>query len=430
MKISVSNSSLIAALMLLLSVHASAQNGALKVSSFPSGASVTVDGVATNKATPMNISLPVGSHTVTISAPGPGWTPDTRTVTITTGNNDLHVTLVPATTVGPQGPKGDKGDKGDTGPQGPQGIQGETGPAGASGATGPAGPTGPQGPAGPAGFTPPAPPPPAYTGNFLVSIDGSNLIGMTAFAGCFDKELGVEYEDCYFTVNRLTPALLSWLEDSQDGSNPSRTLTVYQFSSNFSDIAATATVSGFMREFELAPVDASSSEFLQASFVVVPSAITTDYNPADTSPSGDNTTFLLASNFRLRVEGVSLDTTVSVTGLRTMWQKVLVSSTGRRQFAPGAQTSADIVLTANTSSSQSGSLNQTGQYLNAWFAAAATGAEPSRTATVELLSANFQNTVRTITLTGLQPKQFLPFSTSGIGSRRSMIVQTGGLQIQ
>jgi hypothetical protein len=131
------------------------QSGALKVTSFPSVATLASDGNDTGKTTPMSTSLSVGDHTVVVSIPSSGWNPDTRTVTIVSGNNDLSVTLLPILTVGPQGPKGDKGDKGDTGAQGIQGQTGATGAQGMQGVKGDkgdAGPTGPQGPAGPGGI--------------------------------------------------------------------------------------------------------------------------------------------------------------------------------------------------------------------------------------------------------------------------------------
>ena len=109
--------------------------GALKVTSFPSGAKVIIDGTDTTKITPMSTSLTVGDHTVVVTIPNSGWNPDTRTVTIVSGNNDLSVTLLPTPTPGPPGPKGDKGDKGDTGAQGIQGIQGLQGIQGPPGIT-------------------------------------------------------------------------------------------------------------------------------------------------------------------------------------------------------------------------------------------------------------------------------------------------------
>jgi hypothetical protein len=126
-------------------------SGSLKITSFPSGASVSVDGVNTGKTTPMSIALSADYHSVVVSIPNLGWMPDSRTVCIVSGNNDLSVTLLPTLTVGPPGPKGDKGDKGDRGDPGPPGLQGSKGDTGAPGDPGQTGPQGPPGPQGPAG---------------------------------------------------------------------------------------------------------------------------------------------------------------------------------------------------------------------------------------------------------------------------------------
>jgi hypothetical protein len=105
--------------------------GTLKVTSFPSGAQVTVDGVNTGKVTPMNIALADGDHIVRVEIPGSGWSADTRTVSIVAGNNDLSVTLLPTLTTGPQGPQGPQGPPGSQGAQGPSGAQGPAGSPGA-----------------------------------------------------------------------------------------------------------------------------------------------------------------------------------------------------------------------------------------------------------------------------------------------------------
>jgi len=132
-------------------VGAQSGSGALKVTSFPSGANVAVDGVDTGKVTPMSTSLAVGTHTVVVSIPNSSWNADTRSVDVASGNNDLSVTLLPASTIGPIGPPGPKGDPGPQGPTGPPGPVGPTGPQGAPGPQGPKGDTGDPGPAGPAG---------------------------------------------------------------------------------------------------------------------------------------------------------------------------------------------------------------------------------------------------------------------------------------
>ena len=92
--------------LLLMPSRARAQNGALKVTSFPSGANVSVDGEDTGKVTPMSISVSVGTHIVVVSVPNSSWNPDTRNVDVASGNNDLSVTLLPISTIGPIGPPG------------------------------------------------------------------------------------------------------------------------------------------------------------------------------------------------------------------------------------------------------------------------------------------------------------------------------------
>jgi len=111
----------------------------LVVSSDPSGAHVAIDGVDTRQLTPMATELRLGMHQVTVSMTGSTWNPDTRTIEIIRGNNDLSVTLLPKVTAGSPGPQGPQGP---AGPQGPQGNTGAQGPAGSTGPQGPAGPTG------------------------------------------------------------------------------------------------------------------------------------------------------------------------------------------------------------------------------------------------------------------------------------------------
>src|SRR5215475_13247241 len=141
----------LAVCLLSASLYGQSGNGSLKVTSFPSGANVSVDGVNTGKITPMSVSLPEGDHNIMVFIPNSGWNADTRTVTIISGNNDLSVTLLPALSNGPQGPPGSKGDAGAPGVQGPQGVQGPRGDAGAQGPQGPKGDAGSQGPQGPKG---------------------------------------------------------------------------------------------------------------------------------------------------------------------------------------------------------------------------------------------------------------------------------------
>lgn len=166
-----------------LRVHAQNSQGVLKVTSYPTGAVVLIDGVDTGKVTPMSESVAIGQHTVTVRVPDNGWNPDTRSVTVVSGNNDLSVTLLPVLTTGPQGPAGPQGAEGPAGPIGPAGPAGPAGPTGVPGPQGPQGlkgepgAEGPQGPAGPAG--PQGPPGPTD----LAALDGryARLAAANAF---------------------------------------------------------------------------------------------------------------------------------------------------------------------------------------------------------------------------------------------------------
>lgn len=147
----------------------------LDVTSFPSGATVTVDGVIMTDrdhsgidVTPLHFDLSIGSHVITVGLADPGWAPFTVTKIITKKDNDLAVTLLPILTQGLQGSAGPIGPVGPAGATGPQGLMGLSmqGPQGAdSTVAGPSGPTGAAGPAGPS----------SYTGNW--SSGGSYQVG-------------------------------------------------------------------------------------------------------------------------------------------------------------------------------------------------------------------------------------------------------------
>ena len=472
---------LICAVVALTSIAAHAQNGSLKVNSFPAGAAVSVDGVATRSVTPASINLPVGVHTVTIAA-GAGWNAQTHTVTVAPGINELNVTLVPTLTAGPAGLPGPKGDTGAQGPQGiqgiqgiqgpigptgpqgdqgkpgpegpegkpgPQGEQGERGPIGepgAQGATGPVGPTGPTGangaagligptgatgPTGPPGTgvaVPPEAPPPNYGGTFYLMVGNSFPISLTGFGGCFDKQVGIEYEDCYFETPVFMPELIDWFHDSVSGADVERSLTVVQVNSS-STVTAQMTFSGFMREFAISDFDATEGKNpVTASFIVVPSGINTVYANGGLLPN-PHPQLALAANFRLTVDGTPLPATLSLAGMRLTWPKVLTLPQigARKVFSPGFEPPVSDPITLTVV--QSGS---TATYLNSWFAGVVNGNEPPRTATLESLNSTLTTVLRTFTIHGLQPVQFLPFSTtpSGTIATRSMTIYTTAFQIQ
>jgi len=125
-----------------------AQEAHLDVTSNPTDAHVSVDGMEMRKLTPLRVDLRLGTHEVKVYIPNSTWSPETRTVNIVRGDNDLEVTLHSGNGgggSGPQGPAGPVGARGPAGPPGPAGATGVAGPQGPAGAVGPAGPLGPAG---------------------------------------------------------------------------------------------------------------------------------------------------------------------------------------------------------------------------------------------------------------------------------------------
>lgn len=430
------------ALICAIAAPAAAQNGALKVTSFPTGAAVIVDGVPTGKVTPMNVSLSVGDHLVAVSIPNSGWQADIRTVSIASGNNDLSVTLLPILTTGPQGPKGDIGATGPTGPPGPPGPKGDTGSQGIQGVPGPKGDTGnqgsqgipgaqgapglqgPPGPVGPVGFLP-SPPPAPYVGNFFLEIDGGDTIGLESFAGCFDKIIGVEYEDCYFTVGRLPQdTLKQWFNQTLQGGAPRHNLRVIQLDAAFDPIAAIEVHDAFIRELAVSTFDGTDHTFGTVSFVVVPDEIQDD-NGSFSGGIGAQPKSFLKSNFRMNITNVNANFTSSVAGIRASWSKddlPPIGSNPRRHFQPGATVLFDdIELTVATNNPA------TANDLDAWVAQIGTGTPPVRNGFLQILNPALSEIGR-IEFDNMLPGQFPAFYTGP--NRRTITIHVGSFTFQ
>jgi hypothetical protein len=369
-------------------VPAVAESGALKVASFPSGAEVAIDGVPTGKVTLMSINLPVGDHTVTLSIPGSGWSPVTRTVTIARGNNDLSVTLLPTLTVGPIGPKGDKGDQG------------------------PPGPPGPRGPAAP------PPPPAAYTGTFLLRIEGSPLYPLASFAGCFDKIIGGEYEDCYFTTTVLSAELMRWLNDTVAGAGAFHDLTVLQVDDLGNELSETAIGHAFLRDLSISDFDATDMSQGSFSFVVVPAAIqVSNGNGLRASGISTGPTFLRA-NFRADLDGVDGSHIAAVRGIHMSAAAVMAAPQvgTRHQFQPGVPQFDDVRIGA-----VSGAL--TISDLESWVDDVAQGGgNLLRNGQIEILNPSLSQ-IAAVDFFGLLPLAFPPYPTSPTGRAITLDVE-------
>jgi hypothetical protein len=402
----------LAALAILLPVSVYAGNGSLKVTSFPSGAQVLVDGANTGKVTPMSVSLPEGEHAVLVQIPGTGWNPDTRTVTIVSGNNDLSVTLLPLITQGVQGPKGDKGDpgvagprgdpgvKGDRGERGDKGDQGDPGPKGAKGDTGV---TGPEGPAGPAGVSaPPAPPTPYNpgSGQFVLQVDDQEPVPLESFAGCFDALIGVEFEDCHFEIRSLSQPILDWLNDTVSGNTARHDLAVILTDFSGLERSRLAIGQAFLREFRLSDLDASDSRPGSLSFIAVPTTLRTISGPRVFVDTG---TPFQRRFFKVELDGVDGRFVSAVHGIRMTVPKILTPTGAgtRRQFSPGTPQFDDLRLDVAN--------GDTAADLDAWVAKVSAGEKDVREGSIVLLAPDFRTELATVHLKGLVPRGFAPF---------------------
>ena len=404
---------LLFAVLLLAPSLAAAQSGSLKVTSFPSGATVVVDGVNTGKVTPMSVSLPIGEHLVTVSIADAGWRPDTRTVTIAAGNNDLSVTLLPALTAGP------KGDKGDPGPQGPQGIKGDKGDQGIQGPAGPEGAQGPPGPPGPASVTPAAPPV-AYSGEFYVTFDNVETVPLISFAGCYDALIGVEYEDCYFETASVPARLIQWFNEAVLNSNARRDILVTRVSSSGKETENTQLRigQGFLRELSFGDFNTQIAAPGRLRFIVVPSTLTT---PSVPMPRSSDSRFY-QHTFEVQVANViALHTAATaVSGIRMSVEKLLTSTSGRHVFAPGQVLFDPIRLESTPAASEA---------FEDWAADVAKGAAAPRNGALDLLDGlKGLPGPASIVFTGLMPTALELCPTPSGGRRLTLSVVQFRLQ--
>jgi hypothetical protein len=389
----------------------------------------------------MSVALPEGEHTVVVQIPGTGWSPDTRTVTIVSGNNDLSVTLLPAITQGPAGPKGDKGDVGAQGPPGAQGLQGVQGPQGPQGDPGPQGPqgvqgpkgdrgakgdtgdVGPQGPAGPPGASAPLPPPPANNpgaGAFLLQVGDEDAVHLESFAGCFDAVIGIEYEDCHFVTRALSQPLIEWLNDTVEAKAPRRDLVVIQMDGTGQEQSRLVISQAFLREFRVSDLDAGDNLPGTLSLVAVPRSLKMFAGSGGHVTTGHIRTFR-RNSFRVELDRVDGNRVSAVQGIRVTAPKVLSATGGsRRQFEPGALQFDALRLEVATGGS-------TTVDLEAWVAAVSQGENDVRDGHIELLSADFQTVVETIQLHGLVPRAFPPYTSSD--NRRAATLANSQFQI-
>ncbi len=335
----------------------------------------------------------------------------------------FNVTLGAVGPQGPQGAQGPQGPQGPLGPQGPQGPQCPQGPQGLQGVQGSQGTQGPPGPPGPTGVTP-APPPAAYAGTFFLETTtpqgSSETVRAASFAGCYDKILGVEYEDCYFQVDGLSPALIQWLNDTAAGNgNTIRNLTVIETDLAANVVASVQIGGAFLQDFRVSDFDASDKSPGALNFVAVPSTVT-----VASTGSLATATQLTAWNdysFAVQIDNVDTSFVVLLQGVHMSVPKLAAPSTGARHQVQGGAPAFDPIVVTFVSSH--------GADFVTWVNNVSQGQVDTRNGAVHMLDPANQAVVATVQFVNLSPIAFTPLSTWGL-SRQVVELGVGAFSLQ
>jgi len=267
----------------------------------------------------------------------------------------------------------------------------------------------------------PAPTP--YAGSFLAAIDGGPAFPLSAFGGCVDVVIGVEYDDCYFATLAAPAELFAWANDAAQ--RPSRhDVTVYQVDFAGLELTEMSIRGGFLREFAVSELDAASNGAVVFTFVVVPEDIRT--TPGDGLRVTVGAQKLLQrSNFRVSLDGVDGRGVSAVRGLRMSAAKVPAPPTGgvRRQFEPGAVAYAGLTLEVAAAGQVS-----TAADLDAWLAAVAAGSGQPADGSVQLLNSALTDTEVVVELFAVSPTSFPPFQSAP--GRRTFTAALGRFEVR
>ena len=237
-------------------------------------------------------------------------------------------------TAGPPGEPGADGAQGPQGPAGPPGLPGVPGAAGAADETSPA----------------------PYAGQFVLDIDGlSGTVALSSFAGCFDQFVGVLYADCVFEVEGLPEPVLEWFQESLDGGEARRDLTVRELESSAGPSQHVITElqigRAWITDFRISDFDAAATGSGKLRFVVVPDSLANG-TPTDLSSTPSAPAFSPA-DFALDIPDVDPTGLVALSGFHLRRDRL--SATGpdpdRSYFRPDAQLFDELTLVAAQSRS-------------------------------------------------------------------------------
>jgi len=273
----------------------------------------------------------------------------------------------------------------------------------------------------------PSAPPASYEGTFFLDI-GTARIRLTGFAGCYDKVIGVEYEDCYFETRVLAGPLLEWASQAAQP-RPSRPplpdLRILRVDANYEILEQVDVKDAFLRSLEVSTFDAGDTSPVTLTVAVVPGTLSVSRGSGrlDLDPPAKVN---LRSAFSLAIEGTAQRGVIAVEGPRLSVEKLdngVDPSSRRRLFASGDVSFAPIRIVVSTNPTF-----DTAADFDDWVADVSRDpATRPLQGELEILDAQGQTDAR-ITLEDLRATAYPPFAT-GLG-RRTLTVQMGRFGIR
>jgi hypothetical protein len=254
---------------------------------------------------------------------------------------------------------------------------------------------------------------------------------LRSFAGCSDKILGVEYEDCSFQAEFISPALGQWLNETVDGTNPFRDAEVLQLDRVGKVIGRLPIGHAFLRAFSGPTANSDAPGTIRVlTFVMVPTTLGT---PVNLGP-GTNGTYLGVGSFEVSLSGVNSGAALtaptnvaSLRGIHMTAPKLVSAPIGsRHQFLPGKPTLDNIQLQVVSD----GTVGTTISDLQTWVDNVTAGQADVRNGAIRFLDPA-KTVIATVQFPNLSPVEFLPFpiSTDPItGLARRLIEFTGSFR--
>ncbi len=231
-----------------------------------------------------------------------------------------------------------------------------------------------------------------------------------------------------FTVDaplQLEPALAKWLGEALSG-----TAKLKDGSIQAIDVGGKSTIIHRLREMAIRSItlpklDGASKEALDLRIVLGATSLKWEEGgEAQTAKVGAKSKSAMASNFRLKIDGINCDRVRSIGAIEAQFQIAAPSITGKereRSGSPTVRITPFQVEFAETSPKE----------LVAWFDdTVAKGPAAARTVKIELLDATMKNVIATLSLDGATPSRLASIGSSDRESTAGFVLELGATSLK